>query len=200
MQAPSATVRSLTMSSLSPAPARPPLVLPLVLASLLLAQACTESTDAPGAAAAQGGPLPVVATFDAANSTYQDLEGRGLEIESFAGKRVFVNYWATWCAPCIHEIPSLARAAAELEDENTLFLLASDESPEVIRQFVEERGFAGHFIKLNGYFGQYGIHAVPSSSLYDEQGRLLQSWAGAFEWDSPEMLAQIRDARLGDEE
>lgn len=144
--------------------------------------------------------LPVVATFDAANSTYQDLDGRGLEIESFAGKRVFVNYWATWCAPCIHEIPSLARAADELADENTLFLLASDESPEVIRQFVEERGFAGHFIKLNGFFGQYGIHAVPSSSLYDEEGRLLQSWAGAFEWDSPEMLAQIRDASLPDDQ
>ena len=169
--------------------------LPLV-ASLVLLQACGDSGQEAASVSGGAAALPVVATFDPASSTYQDLQGRGLEIESFAGQRVFVNYWATWCAPCIHEIPSLARAAEALADENTLFLLASDESPELIRLFVEERGFEGNFIKLNGYFGQYGIHAVPSSSLYDEEGRLLQSWAGAFEWDSPEMLAQIRNASL----
>jgi thiol-disulfide isomerase/thioredoxin len=137
--------------------------------------------------------LPVGATFDAATSTFQDLQGRGLEIASFAGKKVFVNYWATWCAPCIREIPSIARAAAALENENYLFVLASDESPETISNFILDRGFGGHFIKLNGYFGAHGIDAVPSSSLYDENGQLLQSWAGAFEWDSPEMLQQLRN-------
>lgn len=161
---------------------------------LCLLQACSEAPD--HVAASQDSLLPTVATFDAASSTFQDLQGRGLEIASFAGQRVFVNYWATWCAPCIHELPSLARAAEALADENTLFLLASDESPETIRQFVEERGFSGNFIKLNGFFGKHGIHAVPSSSLYNEEGQLLQSWGGAFEWDSPEMLEQIRSASL----
>lgn len=165
----------------------------LALLLICLLQACNE---APDNVVTSQGALPTVATFDAASSTFQDLQGRGLEIASFAGQRVFVNYWATWCAPCIHELPSLARAAEALADENTLFLLASDESPETIRQFVEERGFSGNFIKLNGFFGKHGIHAVPSSSLYDEEGQLLQSWGGAFEWDSPEMLEQIRSASL----
>jgi thiol-disulfide isomerase/thioredoxin len=179
---------------------RTTLLLTLVSAFGLL-QSCSGTDDAPAAgaesvaAASAGstGTLPVTATFDAASSTFQDLEGRGLEIASFAGKKVFVNYWATWCAPCIREIPSIARAAAELADENYLFVLASDESPDAIRDFIADRGFDGHFIKLNGYFGAYGINAVPSSSLYDEQGQLLQSWAGAFEWDSPEMLEQLRN-------
>lgn len=181
------------------APLARPCTAVLALCALLCLQACGDATPGPAASSsgsASAGALPVVASFDAATSTFQDLDGRGLEIESFAGKRVFVNYWATWCAPCIHEIPSLARAAEALAGENTIFLLASDESPEVIRDFVAERGFSGHFIKLNGFFGKYGIHAVPSSSLYDEEGRLLQSWGGAFEWDSPEMLAQIRNAGL----
>lgn len=170
----------------------------LSLASLFgLLQACSAD-DKTGAASAgraddQATPLPVVATFDTASSTFQSLDGQGLEIASFAGKKVFVNYWATWCAPCIREIPSIARAAAELEDENYLFVLASDESIATIANFIADRGFDGHFIKLNGFFGAHGIDAVPSSSLYDENGQLLQSWAGAFEWDSPEMLAQLRD-------
>lgn len=152
-----------------------------------------SSAAAPAESAPQTSALPVSATFDAATSTYQDLQGQGLEIASFAGKKVFVNYWATWCAPCIREIPSISRAAAELEDENFLFVLASDESPETISNFIADRGFEGHFIKLNGFFGAHGIDAVPSSSLYDENGLLLQSWAGAFEWDSPEMLEQLRN-------
>lgn len=175
---------------------RPALFLSLVSAFGLLA-ACSGGDDstaaANGASTPAAGALPVSATFDAATSTFQDLDGRGLEIASFAGKKVFVNYWATWCAPCIREIPSIARAAAELEDENYLFVLASDEAPDTIRNFIADRGFDGHFIKLNGFFGAHGIDAVPSSSLYDENGQLLQSWAGAFEWDSPEMLEQLRN-------
>jgi thiol-disulfide isomerase/thioredoxin len=171
-----------------PIPTRPA----LLLSAIALLQACgAEQPAAPQAAA--GAALPVVATFDAANSTYQDLDGRGLEIASFAGRKVFVNYWATWCAPCIREIPSISRAAAALADENYLFVLASDESLETISNFIADRDFDGHFIKLNGFFGAYGIDAVPSSSLYDEQGQLLQSWAGAFEWDSAEMLEQLRN-------
>lgn len=137
--------------------------------------------------------MPMATVYAADSSTFQDLDGRGLEIASFAGKRVFVNYWATWCAPCIREIPALTRAAAQLEDENFIFLLASDETPETITNFVADRGFSGNFIKLNGFFGGHGIDAVPSSSVYDEQGQLLHTWAGAYEWDSKEMLEQIRN-------
>jgi|GEM_PF-715787 len=180
-------------------------LLALLLLPLLL-QSCSSDENTADlaavdttAAASAGTLLPTVATFDAAGSTYQDLQGQGLEIASFAGKRVFVNYWATWCAPCIREIPALGRAAAELEDENTIFLLASDESIETINNFILDRGFSGNFIKLNGFFGSHGIDAVPSSSLYDEQGQLLQSWAGAYEWDSAQMLAQIRSAPLATE-
>jgi thiol-disulfide isomerase/thioredoxin len=173
-----------------------PCLAALFLCSML--QSCSEEPAVAltnsGQANTQAAPLPVSATFDAATSTFQDLQGRGLEIASFEGKKVFVNYWATWCAPCIREIPSLNRAAEALADENYLFLLASDESVADIRDFIDERGFGGHFVKLNGFFGSYGIHAVPSSSLYSEDGELLQSWAGAFEWDSEEMLDEIRAA------
>src|SRR3989338_4443602 len=107
-------------------------LLALLLLPLLL-QSCSSdentgdlaAVDTTAAASTSASTLlPTVATFDATSSTYQDLQGKGLEIASFAGKRVFVNYWATWCAPCIREIPALGRAAAELEDENTIFLLA----------------------------------------------------------------------------
>lgn len=129
-----------------------------------------------------------------AEATFQDLEGNPLEIGDFRGSKVFLNYWATWCAPCIREIPSINRAAAELEDEGFVFLFASDESIDTIRDFLAEREFEGRFIKLNSYFGEQGVEAVPSSVLYDASGKAVKTWLGAYEWDAPEMLEEIRAA------
>lgn len=135
------------------------------------------------------------ATTNATGSTYQDLQGNPLELSAYAGKKVFLNYWATWCAPCIREIPSISRAAAILENENYVFLLASDEPLETITEFLQEREFTGNFIKLNGFFGGHGIDAVPSSVLFDENGAMVKTWPGAFEWDSPEMLGELRNVQ-----
>lgn len=140
--------------------------------------------SAPGAASA-----PQAVNTDA---KFVDLQGQPVELSAYAGKKVFLNYWATWCAPCIREIPSIARASAELEDEDYVFLLASDEALDTISDFIAEREFDGNFVKLNKFFGAWGINAVPSSELYDENGNLVVTWAGAFEWDSPEMLEAIR--------
>ena len=130
---------------------------------------------------------------DPDSKTFQTLDGRGFDIELFAGGKVFVNFWATWCAPCIQEIPSINRAAAELEDEGYTFLFISDEDPETINDFLLEREFPGNFVKLNGYFATFGIGAVPSSWLVDENGDVEVVWAGAYEWDSEEMLNEIRN-------
>jgi thiol-disulfide isomerase/thioredoxin len=171
-------------------------ILPLFVLTLL--QGCgadetntpVEPTAAASAAASQAATPAATVTTD---TKYVSLEGEPIELSSYVGKKVFVNYWATWCAPCIREIPSLTRASAELEDENYVFLLASDESLETIKDFLADREFSGNFIKLNKFFGAWGINAVPSSELYDETGKQLVVWAGAFEWDSPEMLDAIRN-------
>ena len=130
---------------------------------------------------------------DPLDNTFQTLDGRGFDIELFEGQKVFVNFWATWCAPCIREIPSINRAAQALEDENYLFVFVSDEDTDTITEFLDERGFPGNFIKLNGYFGNFGIGAVPSSWLLDENGDIEATWAGAYEWDDAEMLDEIRN-------
>ncbi len=130
---------------------------------------------------------------DPDSKTFQTLDGRGFDIELFEGQKVFVNFWATWCAPCIREIPSINRAAEALEAEGYTFIFASDEDTETIDNFLYEREFPGNFVKLNGYFATYGIGAVPSSWLVDENGDVATVWAGAYEWDSEEMLEEIRN-------
>lgn len=165
----------------------------ITLALALSLSACTqEDKGASNTPNISISATPALAVADPATSTYQDLNGKGLELSAYAGKKVFVNYWATWCAPCIREIPSIIRAANTLEADNYIFLMASDESLETINNFLLDRGFSGNFIKLNGYFGSHGIDAVPSSILLDEAGKPINSWAGSFEWDSPQMLEALR--------
>ena len=177
----------------------------LILISFLLLtlQSCgqdqqAEQPTSETALAETGSPQNVLLASlpmdnDPDSKTFQTLDGRGFDIELFAGEKVFVNFWATWCAPCIREIPSINRAAAELEEEGYTFLFVSDEDPETINDFLLEREFPGNFIKLNGYFATFGIGAVPSSWLMDENGDVEAVWAGAYEWDSEEMLNEIRN-------
>jgi thiol-disulfide isomerase/thioredoxin len=173
-----------------------PRVLAVLTFSALL-QACGgagEEAAAPAATPATQAESPTPeGAARATEAAYQDLAGNPVDIADFAGKKVFVNYWATWCAPCIKEIPSINRAAAALAPEGVVFLLASDEKLETINDFLLDRGFEGAFVKLNTYVGAIGINVMPTSVLYDETGQLVRTWEGAFEWDSEEMLAQIRN-------
>ena len=61
------------------------------------------------------------------NSIYVDLNNNEVDLSSFRGKKILINYWATWCGPCIQEMPSLLKAQELLKDENYIFLLVSDE-------------------------------------------------------------------------
>ncbi len=161
------------------------------IAPLLLLLACSEVEERP----LQTGSITISdMQFDttADSAAFQDLNGMPLGVSNFTGRKVVLNYWATWCAPCIRELPALSRAAEILGPEGYIFLLASDEPLETITTFIAENEFSGNFIKLNTFFAIHGIQAVPSTVLYDESGQEVKSWLGAYEWDSPELLSEIR--------
>jgi thiol-disulfide isomerase/thioredoxin len=161
------------------------------IAPLLLLLACSEVEERP----LQTGSITISdMQFDttADSAAFQDLNGMPLEVSNFTGRKVVLNYWATWCAPCIRELPALSRAAEILGPEGYIFLLASDEPLETITTFIAENEFSGNFIKLNTFFAIHGIQAVPSTVLYDESGQEVKSWLGAYEWDNPELLSEIR--------
>ena len=128
-----------------------------------------------------------------AASQFEDLDGNPIAISDYKGKRILLNYWATWCRPCLEEMPSLLRSQAILEKENYIFLLASDQSLGVIKAFKEEREFDFIFIKYSGSWTDQQINSLPTTFIYNEEGEKVEKIVGGVTWDAPEVIQKLKD-------
>jgi thiol-disulfide isomerase/thioredoxin len=117
-------------------------------------------------------------------------QAQGLDISSYKGKHVFINFWATWCKPCVSEMPSLQRMTEKLKGENIVFLFASDETAEEIAEFRKSNNYNMEFVKIDN-LASLNISAIPSTYIYNKNGELVFTETGAREWDSDESLAMI---------
>ncbi|APQ19419.1 thiol:disulfide interchange protein [Maribacter hydrothermalis] len=128
-------------------------------------------------------------------ASYEDLEGNPIELSQYKGKRVLLNYWATWCRPCIEEMPDMEKAQLVLEQENYIFLFASDQSIKKITDFKNKRGFNLKYIKYNGMYAEQAISALPVTLIYNEVGEQVHRFDGGLKWDSPEMIEKLRQVK-----
>jgi thiol-disulfide isomerase/thioredoxin len=128
-----------------------------------------------------------------ASSLFVDLEGNPISLNDYKGKKILLNFWATWCRPCIEEMPSLERAMALLKEDNYVFLLATDESVETINNFKVQTNVKLNFIRYTGTLSQLKIYALPATFIYNEQGKEVTVIRGAAEWDSPEMIKKLKN-------
>ena len=115
-------------------------------------------------------------------TTFVDLDENNLDLSEFKQGKIVINYWATWCAPCIKEMPSLKRAEKILNDYGYTFLLVSDETISKISRYKEEMNFDFNFLKSS----------MPTSYIFDETGKLVETIVGAIEWDSVEMINKLK--------
>ena len=124
-------------------------------------------------------------------SSFFDLEENNIELSEFNGK-IVISYWATWCAPCIKEMPSIKRAEEILEDYGYTFLLVSDETIDKISNFKNEMNFDLKFLKSNKSFESLGVYAMPTSYIFNENGKIVETFVGVIEWDSEEIITKLK--------
>lgn len=120
-----------------------------------------------------------------------DLKGETLKTDQFNNKILILNLWATWCSPCIKEMPDLVKMQAELPDDFVL-LLASDESLEKIQQFIDRRPFDLSFAQIQTSLETLGVYSLPTTFVIGKDGQLLETLVGARKWDSPEQIEQLK--------
>ena len=153
--------------------------------------------------ASQAAELPGTVSGDRAGTmlpdiTLRDPAGKTLELAGIEGP-VLVNLWATWCAPCVVEMPQLDALAEELGGEVRVLTVSQDvRGAERVEPFFAERGFshlepwldpdAALTVRLSDD-GQ-----LPLTVLFDGEGREVLRVEGAYPWDSEEAAALVREA------
>jgi thiol-disulfide isomerase/thioredoxin len=127
--------------------------------------------------------------------TLTDTKGRELQLKELKGKRLLINLWATWCAPCIAELPALDRLAAK-GGVKVLTVSQDMGQPEKVAAFLEQRGVT----RLEPWLdpaNDLGFHyqaSLPTSIYYDASGREVWRVTGPREWDDAETQALLAEA------
>jgi thiol-disulfide isomerase/thioredoxin len=125
-----------------------------------------------------------------------DLQERPTTFERFEGKPVFLNIWATWCPPCVAEMPSIARLAEDsrLQGKGIEFVCVSvDDSVEVVGMFLKGKSWTMQFFQSKKIPPVFPTDAIPATFLIAPDGRIVASQIGASEWDTPDVIARLEE-------
>lgn len=167
-----------------------------VAAALFAAASPLNAADGPALTGSMKNFAVVAAPQAAPGTAFIDRGGEKRTLSDYRGKVVLVNFWATWCAPCVREMPSLLRLQQKLADRGfTVVALSSDRRGwDAIAPFAEKHGLAGlplfHDPRL-AVGREAGVKGLPTSLLIGRDGNEIGRLVGTAEWDEPESVALI---------
>ena len=127
-----------------------------------------------------------------------DGSGMPLPLAHFHGQVVLMNFWATWCAPCIREMKFLDRLQGDLKGEPLRVLPISEDKGgiPVAKGFMDRQKFTflRPFADPTAALAEaLNVNGLPTSFIIDKQGRLVQRVEGPYEWDDPPIIKRFRE-------
>lgn len=120
----------------------------------------------------------------APNFSLKDLRGNKVKLSNFRGKYVILNFWATWCPPCVDEMPSYQKLAVE-HPEVIILAINFDEDEQTVRKFVDEKHltFAVLLDKGGKVKDSYGVDGFPETFMINPDGKLVKKiLGGPIDW------------------
>lgn len=170
----------------------------IISAAILLRRVDRPALE-PNQTAADQRPLgrfvPAPSPKPAPQISFTTLSGKTVNLSEFSGRLVLLNLWATWCAPCRHEMPSLQRLQARFGGKLAVVPVSEDFAGQnVVAPFIGKLGLAGLKIYLDpksAVSHAFKIDGLPTTFVIDPAGRVLGRVEGEAAWDSPEMLAVL---------
>jgi peroxiredoxin len=115
--------------------------------------------------------------------------GRTVTLPNFGGKILVLNFWATWCPPCVQETPSLSNFAAAFKDKGVVVLGVSvDKDVKAYQQFLDKFKPAFLTARNGDLHADYGTFMYPETYIIDAQGKVLKKLAEPADWMAPEVV------------
>ncbi len=147
----------------------------------MLVAACNSGSHPPRI----GSPAPDFALTDSQKT---------VKLSDFHGKPVMVNFWASWCPPCLAEMPSLVQLQKQLGDKVTIIAVSEDSDDKPYQQFVREHNVDLLTVrdvqqKTNEI---YGTFKFPETFVIDRDGKIVRKFIGGQEWTSPDIVDYLK--------
>jgi len=180
----------------------------MLSAAMLLIAGCDRQVSSNGQAAADnvaaaparpaaakldrsqaGKPLPDVA--------FKDGDGEQTSLAALKGKPLLVNLWATWCAPCIKELPTLDKLAASAGAPQVVALSQDMQPQATVAAFLDERkiGLESYQDSEMAMSSALGVQTLPTTILYGSDGREIWRYSGEMDWTSPAAARMLAEAK-----
>tara|TARA_B100000925_G_C21883757_1_gene419683 strand:- start:346 stop:810 length:465 start_codon:yes stop_codon:yes gene_type:complete len=145
--------------------------------------------------------LPILiwlSTLEAYANSFTDLKDQSFEVRGPA----VVNFWATWCAPCIKELPDLEILGQKLGKDAAVYLVNFGENTETIEAFKNKKSelFGDNTVllkdtKMSG-LRSYGLRGVPTTVLINGSGKAVETIQGMKDWGATDIVNEIREKIL----
>ena len=121
-------------------------------------------------------------------------DGASFTLAGLRGKVVLVNFWATWCEPCVTEMPSLQRVRDQFAPRFEVLGVNHKEGPAHIKAFVDRSGITFPIVRDTdgAVAAAWGVRIFPASYVVDKTGAVKHVLIGGADWTSPPLLSTIR--------
>jgi thiol-disulfide isomerase/thioredoxin len=123
-----------------------------------------------------------------------DLKDQPVPFSKFKGKTVFLNFWATWCPPCLGEMPSIVKLAKNprLRDKNIAFVCISrDVSTEIVREFVADKNWPMTILRADTVPSAFSSDGIPTTFVIAPDGQIVAYESGAADWSEPHVVDML---------
>lgn len=124
-------------------------------------------------------------------------QGEKVNMEQFRGKVIFINLWATWCPPCIAEMPGINNLYNKVQGEDVVFLMISlDKDFNKAKRFNEKKGFDFEIYQVNGGIPEmYYSQSIPTTFLINANGELALTHTGMADYDTAEFQEYLKSLK-----
>jgi thiol-disulfide isomerase/thioredoxin len=118
-----------------------------------------------------------------------DLNDAPVDFAQYKGRTVFLNIWATWCPPCVAELPAIATLAANPRLKDVAFVCVStDESSAALQRFLRDKKWPMTVLRATKLPDVFLTEGIPATFLIAPDGRIAASEVGAARWDDPSVV------------
>jgi thiol-disulfide isomerase/thioredoxin len=123
-----------------------------------------------------------------------DLDDNPVEFSRFKGKTVFLNVWATWCGPCVREMPSITALAANPALKDVEFVCVStDDSGGIVKSFLAGKGWPMTVLRASDLPPSFSTEGIPATFLIGPDGKIASSQVGSANWNEPKVVAFLEN-------